>query len=242
MPAAIRWSRVVVEGIVIVTSIVLAFGVQAWWEYRQDRVAEAEYLAAIRDELLLNLSGLEGNTGITETADEALTRADRILEKGQDRDSALVFVSSLLIGAQIGPPRVATSVFDELTSTGRIVVIRDLGLRRAMLEHYARTATTLDRMARSRERYNPRLASVVARHLPYGVLVGRGPRVLDFQFEASDLNDQALKAAAQSLATDPALVDEMQAESAMHVDQVFYLAQYHADLLEALQMLEAWSP
>ncbi len=47
MKAQIPWLRVFVEGVVIVGSILLAFGIQAWWDEREERVAEAEYLTAL---------------------------------------------------------------------------------------------------------------------------------------------------------------------------------------------------
>jgi len=36
------WARVLAEGSAIVVSILLAFGIQAWWEERQERTEEAE--------------------------------------------------------------------------------------------------------------------------------------------------------------------------------------------------------
>ncbi len=36
----IPWLRVFVEGVVIVGSILLAFGLQAWWDGRQERALE----------------------------------------------------------------------------------------------------------------------------------------------------------------------------------------------------------
>ena len=43
--------RVLVEGVVIVASILLAFGIDAWWEDRQDRVREGEYLVRLAEDL-----------------------------------------------------------------------------------------------------------------------------------------------------------------------------------------------
>jgi len=42
----IPWRRVFVEGGVIVGSILLAFGIDAWWERRQERERE---IVALRD-------------------------------------------------------------------------------------------------------------------------------------------------------------------------------------------------
>ena len=44
MSRQIQWFRVLVEGAVIVVSILLAFGIQAWWDGRQQRVAELDAL------------------------------------------------------------------------------------------------------------------------------------------------------------------------------------------------------
>ena len=46
MKAQIPWLRVFVEGVVIVGSIVLAFGLQAWWDGRQDAALEPQVLLA----------------------------------------------------------------------------------------------------------------------------------------------------------------------------------------------------
>ena len=62
----------------------------------------------------------------------------------------------------------ATAVFDELTSTGRIVIIEDLGLRREILELYARIEVNFQRMAR--DEIDTRMYSVVARYIPSGVV------------------------------------------------------------------------
>ncbi len=42
MTRQIRWLRVLVEGVVIVGSILLAFGIQAWWDGRQKQPGGAQ--------------------------------------------------------------------------------------------------------------------------------------------------------------------------------------------------------
>jgi hypothetical protein len=51
MTKEIPWGRVLVEGVVIVASILLAFGVDAWWAERAEKRAEREELANVRQEL-----------------------------------------------------------------------------------------------------------------------------------------------------------------------------------------------
>jgi hypothetical protein len=47
-----------VEGVVIVGSILLAFGIDAWWEERQERAEETALLLALRAEVTRNLDSL----------------------------------------------------------------------------------------------------------------------------------------------------------------------------------------
>ena len=48
------WLRVFVEGVVIVGSILLAFGIQAWWDDRQEREEEGRILAGLLQESRTN--------------------------------------------------------------------------------------------------------------------------------------------------------------------------------------------
>jgi hypothetical protein len=51
----VPWLRIFVEGVVIVTSILLAFGIDAWWDGKQDRQGEREVLTLV-------LANLEADT------------------------------------------------------------------------------------------------------------------------------------------------------------------------------------
>ncbi len=50
----IPWKRISVEATAIVASILLAFGIDAWWENRGDRQEEERLLNAVRQELVEN--------------------------------------------------------------------------------------------------------------------------------------------------------------------------------------------
>ncbi len=53
---SIPWLRVFVEGVVIVGSILLAFGIDAWWDGQQERREEQEALAGLQSEFEANLT------------------------------------------------------------------------------------------------------------------------------------------------------------------------------------------
>lgn len=50
----IPWKRLIVEGLIIVTSILLAFAIEAWWQNRQEKAQEIELLQAIRQDFVEN--------------------------------------------------------------------------------------------------------------------------------------------------------------------------------------------
>ena len=50
MTPQVPWLRVFVEGVVIVGSILLAFGIDAWWEGKQERARESEILDSLLPE------------------------------------------------------------------------------------------------------------------------------------------------------------------------------------------------
>jgi hypothetical protein len=54
------WRRWLVEIFVIVLSILLAFGIEAWWEERKDRLEEIEVLAGLEREFLIYQEKLNG--------------------------------------------------------------------------------------------------------------------------------------------------------------------------------------
>ena len=59
MTRQIPWLRVFVEGVVIVGSILLAFGIEAWWDDHQDRAEEQRIFVGLKSEFEQNLGLIE---------------------------------------------------------------------------------------------------------------------------------------------------------------------------------------
>lgn len=53
------WVRILAEGSAILVSILLAFGIQAWWDEKQERAAEAELLSRLHAEFSTNLARID---------------------------------------------------------------------------------------------------------------------------------------------------------------------------------------
>ena len=54
-----QWLRVGAEGVVIIVSILLAFGIDAWWDERQERAEEREALSQLESDFRANAAQLD---------------------------------------------------------------------------------------------------------------------------------------------------------------------------------------
>ena len=61
MKLEIQWNKLLLEGIVIVSSILLAFAIDAWWETRNEFSSEQAVLQDLRAELTENIEAIENN-------------------------------------------------------------------------------------------------------------------------------------------------------------------------------------
>jgi hypothetical protein len=61
MKLEVQWKKLSAEGIVIVSSILLAFAIDAWWETRNESVSEQTLLNDLRAELIENIEAIENN-------------------------------------------------------------------------------------------------------------------------------------------------------------------------------------
>ena len=128
-----RWGRVVAEGFVIVLSILLAFGIEAWWSERGERDAEAEALQGLRDDFVVSLERLtSAGSDHVEVRDASV----RLLAMtGPDADQPFsdlamdTLVMALIAGPKVFP---VTATYDALIASGRITLLESAELRREL--------------------------------------------------------------------------------------------------------------
>ena len=77
MNRQVPWLRVFVEGVVIVGSILMAFGIEAWWEQRSEKTLELEVLEGLATDFERHVTALESER---ERADWELGRLALTLE------------------------------------------------------------------------------------------------------------------------------------------------------------------
>ena len=87
----VRWKTMVVESVAVVASILLAFGIDAYWELRQERLAEREAMDALYIEMSSNRDELAATIQRNNEAAEHFVRfltltPDALLEEQFDYD------------------------------------------------------------------------------------------------------------------------------------------------------------
>lgn len=124
--------RALVEGVVIVGSILLAFGVDAWWDGVQDRSEEALILRALETEFAENLDAFRAIHGVhLKSASELEYLIDLMSSKS---DGEIIQVADTLLRPLISfrTADPATGTLNTLLASGRIDLIQNQALQQAL--------------------------------------------------------------------------------------------------------------
>jgi hypothetical protein len=134
MTRQIPWLRVFAEGAVIVVSILLAFGIDAWWDNRQERAAEQAALLGLATDLETSRDRLAHIIGVHEGHER---RFQYLLAQDDDGVRSIAADSTgpyfqLFVGNLTFAPR--RSTLDALVASGGLDIVSDAQLRAALVE------------------------------------------------------------------------------------------------------------
>lgn len=198
-PVRGRRGRILLEGVVIVLSILLAFAIDAGWEERQERRAETEILRALSAEFEAYEQRFIRRSAFYEQTSEQivwfLDEAEFLPSEVERLDQALL--------AFVGVPtlEIGSGVDAELVASGRVSLISDLTLRRLVSTWQGLLAETTDNEVVVRQYATevviPYLAS---RQVPIG-RASRIPRQSDWRLAVA--SEAEALAAYRALASDP---------------------------------------
>ncbi|NNE48291.1 MAG: hypothetical protein HKN37_16690 [Rhodothermales bacterium] len=129
MKTQIPWLRVVVEGLVIVASILFAFGIDAGWDAREERGRRAVLMEDLQAELVRNAGDL--SVALAEQELRALRIGILLNEltpqaKGLSADSVRALQASLAGVVSYDP---SLGVLDLLIQSGDLALLEDRELR-----------------------------------------------------------------------------------------------------------------
>lgn len=142
MSRDIQWRRVLIEGIAIVASILLAFGIEAGWAAEGERRLERAELERVFDELTAErerVVGAERQQAIRASASLEVVELLRAL----GASAGTVAVPDSLLALLAGSPafEAQTPTLDGLLRSGSYSVIRDVEVRSAVARLEERLAS-----------------------------------------------------------------------------------------------------
>jgi hypothetical protein len=127
------WRSAFLAGAGALLAILLAFGIDAWWDVRMDRQKESEYLDALRGELVATRRDLVDHMESRRAAVTLMQHYLVVLAAAQppagSTDTLAVMLSRIIPYTEFAPRRAA---FNDLISSGGIQLIQSDTLRRAL--------------------------------------------------------------------------------------------------------------
>ncbi|MDX1396466.1 MAG: hypothetical protein R3195_18945 [Gemmatimonadota bacterium] len=228
--------RGLVEFVVIVIGVLVALGLESWWQGRQDQALALEYAEALKDEARTGSATIETVSLITALKRQWLERARSIVEAGLVEDSAAMFLEGSLQGSGIPVvPQISNAVFEDLQSTGRLGLFRDASTRTAIIAGHAYIEAMLERQDLQNANVDSRLHALAIRHAPARAVRQDGPRI---NIDAGAVPASELRAAARALAADPAFEGELRAAFRVIEQEENVLAQLALAFEDQLAVLE----
>lgn len=126
--------RILVEAFVIVSSILLAFGIDAWWDERKERVEETEILAGLHREFAVYRDELRDAIDLHGEMLEAMVAVLAAIESGEWTSTE--WGPDEAIGRLLSPPTsdLGNGVRDALVQGGRLQLLSHAMLRERLAQ------------------------------------------------------------------------------------------------------------
>jgi hypothetical protein len=135
MRSRARWrNRLIIEGLVVVASILVAFALDAWWSQRAERQVELGNLRALSSDFRQNVTRLET---VIAREEEIVGASRRLLAVGDARDAQLPadslaqLLGSLFVSSRFDP---VMGAYEAVVGSGGLAQIRDDSLRLALAD------------------------------------------------------------------------------------------------------------
>lgn len=132
------WTTVSIEILIVVAGVIIGLQVSNWNEDRQDTARGKEYLLRLHDELLQDAESLTLISRFwtqvgTHGAAAMAYAEDGVLHQGSAWQTLLAYYQA----SQVWPYRKADVTFQEIRSTGSLLLIRNGKLRAEVARHYS---------------------------------------------------------------------------------------------------------
>ncbi|HKT41030.1 MAG TPA: hypothetical protein VJQ86_01595 [Rhodanobacteraceae bacterium] len=127
------WMAVVIELVIVILGVFIGLQVNNWNEARNDRALERQYIQRLHDDFARSIKRAEKNIARTEV--QLVLEGEmvgRLRECHLDDRQRTDFAKGVFLVGRFQGPTLVRGTIDELQSTGRIGIIRNLKLRQAL--------------------------------------------------------------------------------------------------------------
>jgi len=121
------------EFAVVFLGVLVALGVDQWWDIQQDRALEQAYYGSLLEDLMRDTS--EYRTSF-EVMEESAQIANEVLDASLGLDEFPANGGRLYRASFFNFPQRSTATIDELMSSGNLRLLRDDSIKSAMLAYY----------------------------------------------------------------------------------------------------------
>jgi len=228
---SIPWPRILAEGFAIVVSILLAFGIQAWWEGRQERALELKYVERLRADLeadTIRFNDIEVAFSIKVGVLRDLLRANGTPLPVRDANELM---ARLDLSTYNAVTQISSATFHEMESSGALRLLDDVSLRNALTEYYAFYENLAGILADPPGPYQNVLSEVLPGELWYAAKI-----------DSTRVDAAALERGLRALAAYPGLEGILNSEMSYASDLIYYTRRFKADATSLLDRLDQAYP
>lgn len=130
----------ILEMVLLVVGILLAFQLDRAYQAAQDRALERRYLERLHVDLERDIADVGRVVGLTaRRSDQVALLVAAIDDPGVAEERPAEFVRALEQVTWRSVPSITANTYDELRSTGRTTLVRSESLRNALADYYGRT-------------------------------------------------------------------------------------------------------
>ena len=133
----VNWTYAIGEVLLIVIGVSIALGINAWYEHRLDRITEREYLCRLYKDISNDINRFDRFS--TRLERKTATLRDLLLETDESlmARSLTTLADDLATSDTVSLTAIQTATFDDLRSTGNLVLIRNANVRAALADYYS---------------------------------------------------------------------------------------------------------
>jgi hypothetical protein len=208
------WTAVAIEILIVIVGVFIGLQVSNWNDTRKENERGREYLQRLQAELLQD-AGMLTNisnfwTEVAANGEIAMTYAeDGVLHQGSAWQTLLAYYQA----SQVWPYRKPDVTFQEIRSTGSLLLIRDTALRERIARHYSAGAGSqvtevLGLIPRYREHVRGLVPWKIQRYI-WAQCYGSDNALQRFVPCQSPVSEQEAQAVLQRLRSEPGLTEEL---------------------------------